>query len=132
MKEITAYRLVDVFEELTGRELNFIIESWRFGDNWTAINQLYEAWLEDGIKFDGSSSITNFMILGLTQETHFEEGSSKWIDHQLVVDWKYIWSRLSSILEKNDSRAKDCQVHAVRGSRASCQRCQNDIYINEL
>jgi hypothetical protein len=32
------------------------------------------------------------MIVGLTQETHFEEGSSEVIDHQLVVDWKSIRS----------------------------------------
>ena len=32
----------------------------------------------------------------------------------------------------HDSRAKDCQVHAVRGSRASCQRypSRKDIYIS--
>jgi hypothetical protein len=33
MKKIVAYRLVDVFEELTGRELNFIIESRRLRDD---------------------------------------------------------------------------------------------------
>ena len=77
MRNIAAYRLVDVFEELAGRELNFIIESRRLRNDWTAINQLCEAcqWLVVGrIKFDG---ITNFMILGLTQETHFVVGSSK-------------------------------------------------------
>jgi hypothetical protein len=33
IRKITAYRLVDVFEELTGRELNFIIESRRLRDD---------------------------------------------------------------------------------------------------
>jgi hypothetical protein len=32
------------------------------------------------------------MIVGLTQETHFEEGSSELTDHQFVVGWKYIRS----------------------------------------
>ena len=36
--------------------------------------------------------MTNVLIVGLTQETHFEEGSSEWIDHQFVVDWKSIRS----------------------------------------
>ena len=32
-RKITAYRLIDVFEELAGRELNFIIESRRSRDD---------------------------------------------------------------------------------------------------
>ena len=71
------------------------------------------------------------MIVVLTQETHFKEGSSESSDHQFMIDWKSIGSdEIIDIYEKNDdSRAKDCQVHAVRGSRESCQRYQNDEYI---
>ena len=36
------YRLVDVGEELGGRELNDIVESWGCRDDETAINQLCE------------------------------------------------------------------------------------------
>ena len=71
--------------------------------------------------------------MGLTQKTHFEEGSTECIIHRCVVNWKSIGSNYHKYLERHeknyDSRAKDCQVHAVRGSRASCQRYQNDIYI---
>ena len=121
-----AYRLVDVCEELAGRELNDIIESGGFRDDWTAISQLCEAWLMTRISFDHTSSITNVLIVALTNETHFEEGSTEWTGHQIVVDWKSIGSNYHKYLERHeknyDSRAKDCQVHAVRGSRASCQR----------
>jgi hypothetical protein len=44
------------------------------------------------INFDDMSSITNVSIVGLTQETHLKEGSSKFIIHQVVVDWKSIHS----------------------------------------
>ena len=39
------YRLVDVFEELAGRELYFIIKSRGLRNDRTAIRQLCEAWL---------------------------------------------------------------------------------------
>ena len=128
--------MVDVFEELAGRELNDIVESRGLRDDETAVNQLCEAWLVyvAKITFDKTSSITNVLIFGLTYETHFEEGSRKCIIHRLVVNWKSIRSEDHQYLmhEKNDyySRAKDCQVHAVRGSRANCQRYQNDEYRN--
>ena len=95
MRKITAYRLIDVFEELARRELNFIIESRGLRDDWTTVNHLYGARLVARIKFD-ISSITNLMVLLLTQETHFEVGSSEWIYHQLVVDWKSICSDLNT------------------------------------
>jgi hypothetical protein len=66
--------LVDVYEELAGRELNIIVESLGLRNDETAINQLCEAWLVARINFD-NTSITNFLIAGLTNETHFEEGS---------------------------------------------------------
>jgi hypothetical protein len=44
-KSRSAYRLVDVREELAGRELNNIIESRGLRDDETAIDQLREAWL---------------------------------------------------------------------------------------
>ena len=69
--------MVDVYEEFLGRELNDIFESWGFRDDETAINQLCEAWLVARINFDGTSSITNVAIVGLTQETHLEEGGSE-------------------------------------------------------
>ena len=50
--------MINVFEELVGRELNFIFESWGFGDDETAINQLFGAWLVVApakINFDGKS-----------------------------------------------------------------------------
>ena len=97
-----------------------------------SINYAREEWLVFRINFDDTSSIANLFIVGLTQETHFEEGSSERIDHQLVVDWKSIRSDGHQYMKENgDSRAKDCQVHAVRGSRASCQRYQNDEYRNK-
>ena len=37
---------------------------------------------------DDMSLITNVVIVGLTQVTHFEEGSTEFTDHQVVVDWK--------------------------------------------
>ena len=49
-RKITAYRLIDVFEELAGRELNFIIKSRRSRDDRTAINQLWGEWLVARIK----------------------------------------------------------------------------------
>ena len=39
-----------------------------------------------------------------------------------------IINTLKGMIDDYDSRAKDCQVHAVRESRASCERYQNDIY----
>jgi hypothetical protein len=66
--------LVDVSDELARRELNDILESRGLRDDETAINQLCEAWLVARINFD-NTSITNFLIAGLTYETHFEEGS---------------------------------------------------------
>ena len=46
-----AYRLVDVCEELLGRELNDIFESRGLRDDETAINQLCGAWLVARINF---------------------------------------------------------------------------------
>ena len=45
------------------------------------------AWLvaTTRINFDDTSSITN-LILGLTDVTHFEEGSTEFRDHQVMVD----------------------------------------------
>ena len=75
------------------------------------------------INFEDTPSITNFMVVGLTQETHLEEGSSEMSDHQFVVGWKSIRSDDLQCIKKNDdSLAKDCQKHAVRGSRDNCQR----------
>ena len=42
------------------------------------------AWINSG----NTSLITHVFVVSLTQETHFEEGSSERINHQLVVDWK--------------------------------------------
>ena len=69
--------MVNVFEEFLGRELNVIVESRGLRDDKAAINQLCEAWLVASINFDDTSLITNVMIVSLTQETHFEEGSSE-------------------------------------------------------
>ena len=41
-----------------------------------------ETWLVVRINFDKTSSITNVPILGLTNETHFEEGGSECIIHR--------------------------------------------------
>ena len=49
-------------------------------------------WLVARIDFDETLSITNIRIVGLTYETHFEEGSSECIIHRVVVDWKSIRS----------------------------------------
>ena len=38
------------------------------------------------------SLITNVVIVGLTYETHFEEGSRECINHRLMVNWKSIRS----------------------------------------
>jgi hypothetical protein len=81
--------LVNVKKELARRELNDIVKSRGFRDDETAINQLCEAWLVGRINFD---SITNILIVALTYETHFEEGSSECINHRLVVNWKSIRS----------------------------------------
>ena len=79
--------MVNVGEELAGRELDFIVERRGFGDDETAINQLCrEAWLMARLNFNRTSSITNIPILGLTDETHFEEGCSECIIHRLVTD----------------------------------------------
>ena len=88
-----AYRLVDVGEELAGRELDVIFESRRFRDDWTAVGQLYEVcqWLlVTRINLDDTLSITN-LILFLAQVTHFKEGSTEFTDHQIVVDWKWFY-----------------------------------------
>ena len=78
------------------------------------------------INFDETSSMSDIIIVGLTQETHFEEGSSECINHRCVVNWKSIRSNYHQYLERHeknyDSRAKDCQVHAVRESRANCKK----------
>jgi len=50
-------RLVNVIEELVGRELNYILESRGLRNDETAVHQI--------------------VIVGLTQETHFEEGSGE-------------------------------------------------------
>ena len=84
--------MVNVGEELAGRELDFIVERRRFGDDEAAISQLCEAWLVARINFDNSSLITDVVIIGLTYETHFGEGSRECINHRLVVDWKSIHS----------------------------------------
>ena len=83
------------------------------------------------INFDDHTlSITNVVIVGLAQETHFEESSSELKVHKFVVGWKSIRSDSDDLqcrLEKNDdSLAMDCQKHAVRGSRASCQRSNGE------
>ena len=75
------YRLVDVFDGFAGRVLDFIITRHGLRDDWTAINHLCEAWLVARINFDDTSSITNVMIIGLTQETHSEEGISEFSRH---------------------------------------------------
>jgi hypothetical protein len=81
--------LVDVSEELAGRELNDIVESRGCRDDRTAIGQLSEAcqWLVARKNLVDKSSITNLRLL-LTQETHFEEGLTELFDHQAVVNWK--------------------------------------------
>jgi hypothetical protein len=85
--------LVDVCEEFLGRELNDISERRGIRDEETAINQLCEVWLVARINFDDTtSSITNVTVMGLTQETHFEKGTRKFIIHQVVADWKSIRS----------------------------------------
>ena len=43
--------------------------------------------------FDDTSLIsTNVTIVGLTQETHLDKGSSELSDHQFVIGWKFIRS----------------------------------------
>lgn len=84
--------MLDVSEELAGRKLNNIIERWGCRDDEAAINQLCKAWLVARINSDDISSITNVPIVGLTYETHFEEGSSECIIHRLVADCKSIRS----------------------------------------
>jgi hypothetical protein len=91
-------RLVNVREELARRELNDIVKSRGFRNDETAINQLQAAaeWLAASrinLNFDKISLITtNILIVALTYETHFEEGSSECINHRLVVNWKSISS----------------------------------------
>ena len=80
--------MVDVSEELAGRELNDIVESRGFRDEETAINQLCEVSLVVArINFEDASSITNLRLL-LTQETHFDEGITELDVHPGVIDWK--------------------------------------------
>jgi hypothetical protein len=66
---------LDVLEELAGRELYYIIKSSGFGDDKTAINQLCEPSSVAEIKC--GNIITNMVVVGLSQETHLEEGGSK-------------------------------------------------------
>ena len=88
-----AYRLVDVSKELTGRELNFIVERRGLRDEETAISQLWEVWLVVArinfrVKF-GDTSITNLSFF-LTQVTHFDEGVTELVNHLAVVDWEWL------------------------------------------
>jgi hypothetical protein len=66
---------LDVLEELAGRELYYIIKSSGLWDDKTAINQLCEPSSVAGIKC--GNIITYIVIIGLSQETHLEEGGSK-------------------------------------------------------
>ena len=126
-----AYRLVDVGEELAGRELNDIFESRRFRNDEAAINQLCKGCqsLVARINFDDKS--LTFLLLAWPMRPILKKAAA----NELIINW---WSTGNSsirILEhmksiNDDLRAKDCQVHAVRESRASCQRHLNDEYWN--
>ena len=119
-----AYRLVNVGEELAGRELNDIFERRGWRDDETAINQLCETQLVVKINFDETSSITDITIVGLTQETHFEEGSREWPCAFIIVRW------LTAVLEIHPFRWSsilECMKRTMTYVRriARCMPCVN-------
>jgi hypothetical protein len=69
--------------------------------------------------------------VGLTQETHFEEGSREFLVHQAVADWKSIRSDNINVLKATMTHAQSFARSMLCVSHGPTAKDQNDEYRNQ-